>query len=69
MVGILGHHGGAGGDLEGYLKDKPFHGWQKGFQLIDAPFPADPDNWVLGEDISLLKSENHSGWVEFEVVE
>lgn len=62
---ILGHHGGAGLTWKGIS----FRGWQKGFQLLDVAFPADPDNWALGEDISLLRFENNLDWVEFEVVE
>lgn len=57
------------GDLEADLENKPFHGWQKRLNPLHAPFPADPDSWALGEDLSLLEFEDHSGWVEIEVVE
>ena len=67
--GYIGTSWWCWGDLEGGLKDKPFHAWQKGINFLDAPFPADRDNWALGEDPSELKFEDHSGWVEFRVVE
>lgn len=67
--GYIGTSWWCWGDLESDLKNKPFHAWQKGINLLDASFPADPDNWALGEDPSELKFEDHSGWVDFEVVE
>ena len=67
--GFIGTSWWCWGDLESDLKTKPFHAWQKGINFLDAPFPADPDNWVLGEDPSELKFEDRSGWVDFEVVE
>lgn len=67
--GYIGTSWWCWGDLESDLKDEPFHAWQKGINFLDAPFPADPDNWVLGEDPSELKFEDHSGWVDFEVVD
>lgn len=67
--GYIGTSWWCWGDLESDLKNKPFHAWQKGINFLDAPFPADPDNWVLGDDPSELKFEDRSGWVDFEVVE
>lgn len=67
--GYIGTSWWCWGDLEGDLRDKPFHAWQKGINFLGAPFPADPDSWALGEDPSELKFEDHSGWVECKVVE
>lgn len=69
VCGYIGTTRWCWGDLEGDLKDKPFHGWQRRLNPLNAPFPAGPDNWALGEDLSLLEFENHSGWVGLEVVE
>ena len=51
--GYIGTSWWCWGGLESDLRDKPFHAWQKGINFLDAPFPADPDNWALGEDPSI----------------
>lgn len=42
------------GDLEGDLRDKQLHAYQKGITFLDVSFPVDPDNWVLGGKMKLI---------------
>lgn len=67
--GYIGTSWWCWGDLESDLRDKSFHAWQKGINFLDTPFPADPDNWALGEGPSELKFEDHSGWVSLRLLD
>lgn len=60
------------GDVNGDLKGKKLHAWQKGINLGDATKPSQEEigkeGWVLGEDPSELEFQDKSGWTETQFV-
>ncbi|KAL1981211.1 hypothetical protein VTN96DRAFT_2963 [Rasamsonia emersonii] len=61
------------GDVDGNLKEKKLHAWQRGMNLGNAEKPSEEEvekeGWVLGEDPAELEFIDQSGWVEVEVTE